>query len=167
LTTPDLLHLPSGQQAIPASALDYVQALDTISKSSGLAVTVPDFGTLDDDDYRAVIGSASVLQGEQVRLTWSAMTARIRPGIIDSSQARVARPLITEQDLIANISGVEHHIGRAFTYLLSARIEENQEAQPDTDGHVEVTIVPGDSTEAIMTTEALAPEALQQLTVES
>lgn len=167
LAVTEVVRLPSGQQAIPASVLDYAEALDTISHRSGLAVTLPDFSALTEDDYRAVIGAAKVLRGERTRLTWSSITARVRPGVIEPSQATIARPMMTEQDLIVKIADTEHPIGRAFTYLLSARIDGDPNAEPGSDGNIEVTIVPGDNAQAVMTTEALTPEAIQDFAVES
>ena len=167
LTVADALPLPSGNQAIPAFVLEYVEALDLISSTSGTIINLPDLAALTSEDYRSILGAAGVLRGERIPLTWSSITARIRPGAIDPAQADVGHQIMTEQDLIVNIAGTEHRIGRAFTYLHSARISGNLSAEPGPDGNIEVTIVPAADNRAIMTTQALTPDSVERLISES
>lgn len=163
LRVADALSLPSEAQAIPALVIDYVDALDSISSTSGEPINLPDLAALTHDDYQAVLGAAGVLRGEPVPITWSSVTARIRPGTVDPAQASVGHPLMTEQDLIVNVGDTPHRIGRAYTYLLSGRISGNLKAEPAPDGTIGITIVPGNNNRAIITTQALGPEDVQRL----
>lgn len=160
----DELPLPSEVQAIPPLVIEYVEALNAISSTSGEPINLPDIATLTSDDYQAILGIAGVLRGDRVPVTWSSVTARIRPGVVTPEQAAVGHQLMTEQDLIVSVGDTQHKIGRAFTYLLSARISVNSDAEPSADGTVSVTIVPeGSNNRAIMTTQALSPEDAQRL----
>jgi hypothetical protein len=162
LTPVDSPHLPEGVQAMPSQVLAYAEALGAISRSSGLQVKFPDLSSLTSDDYRDIIGIGRLLRGEHVRITWSAITARVRSGSIEPSQTANPQPMMTAQDLAVKIMGTEHRVGRSFTHLLSASIVGDLKADPDADGNIEITIVPGDNNQAIMTTEALTSESIQQ-----
>jgi hypothetical protein len=167
--TVDSLHLPDGLRGmpIPIQVLTYAEALSVVSHASGLPVKFPDLTSLTNDDYREIIGIGNLLRGDHVRLTWSAITARIRPGSIEIRQTIDAQPMVTAQDLAVNIMGTEHHVGRVFTHLLSARIVGDLMADPGADGNIEIMIVPGDNDQAIMTTEALTPESVQRYSGDS
>lgn len=56
LTVADSLPMPDAPQAIPATVLQYAEALDTISQRSNKLITLPDFSTLTVDDYANMIG---------------------------------------------------------------------------------------------------------------
>jgi hypothetical protein len=161
LTTVETPRLPEDSEAIPASLLDYAEALDAISRISEQPISAPDFAALADDEYRNVVAAAKLLGGEHVRLTWSSITARVPASSISPDQVAMPQSMMTAQDLNIEVAGAEHRIGRVFTYLLSANITGDLAAEPGPDGNIEITIVPGENDEAVMTTEALSPPAVQ------
>jgi hypothetical protein len=163
LTVADWLPLPESPQTIPATALEYAESLQAISQRSGKMIEFPDLADVTEDDYTNIIGIGKVLRGERVPLTWSSITARIRPGVIDP-ETLAARPLMTSQNLIATISDNQYDLGQFYTYLLSAHIEGDLSAEPGPDGNIPIAIVPGDNNQAIMTSQPLTSEEAQQLT---
>lgn len=163
LTVVDGLPLPESPQTIPATALEYAESLQAISQRSGKVIELPHLADVTEDDYSNIIGIGKVLRGERVPVTWSSITARLRPGIIDS-ETLAARPRMTSQSLTATISGTQYDLGQFYTYLLSARIEGDLSAEPGPDGNLQIAIVPGDNNQAIMTSQPLTPEEAQELT---
>ena len=165
LTVADGFPLPESPQIIPATALEYAESLQAISQRSGKVIELPEFADVTEDDYSNIIGIGKVLRGERVPLTWSSITARVRPGVDPKTLA--ARPLMTSQNLTATISGTQYDLGQFYTYLLSTRIEGDLRAEPGPDGNLPIAIVPGDSSQAIMTSQPLTPEEAQELTADA
>ena len=166
LTVADGLPLPESQQAIPATALEYAESLQAISQRSGKVIELPNLADVTEEDYRNIIGIGKVLRGEQVPLTWSSITARVRPGVITPETLAATRRM-TSQNLYATISGTQYDLGLFYTYLLSARIEGDLHAEPNPDGNIPIMIVPGDNNQAIMTSQLLTPEEVQELTADA
>jgi hypothetical protein len=158
LTVADRLPLPASPQAIPPVVLDYAEALDVIGQRSNQLITVPDFSTLTAHDYASVIGTASILRGQAAYGTWASIPLRRKPGEIDPRLAATASPVATEQPLTVSIAGIEYDLGRAYSYLPSARVEGDLNAVPGPDGTIELTLVPGDNNHAIRSVQALSTD---------
>jgi len=158
LTAADSLPLPDSPQAVPPTALHYVEALDTISQHSDKLVTLPDISAFTVEDYADATGTASILCGGAAYGTWTPISANPKPGDINPGLATAAGPVTTDQPLIVSIAGVEHDLGRAHSYLLSARIEGDLNAEPDPDGTIAVTAVPGANNHAVRSIRALSPD---------
>jgi hypothetical protein len=163
LTAADNLPLPDSPQAIPSTVLRYAEALDIISQSNNRLITLPDLSTLTVDDYASVIGTASMLRGEAAYGTWTSIPAHPRPGQINPLLAITADPVSTTQPLVVSIAGVEHELGSAYSYLPSARVEGDLNAQPGPDGTIAVTLVPGDNNHAIRSIRALSTDEVNTL----
>lgn len=162
LKVADEIPLPGSQQSVSAIALEYVESLEAISRRSGTVIELPDLAEVAPEDYTNIIGVGDVLRGERVPMTWTSITARFRPEIINPDTL-TARPLMTAQDVSVTISGIQHELGKFYTYLLSPRIEVDQSAASDPDGNIPVTIVPGDNNDAVMTSQPLTVEEAQGL----
>jgi hypothetical protein len=158
LTAADSLPLPDSPQAVPSTVLHYVEALDTISQRSNKLVTLPDISALTIEDYASVTGAASILRGGAAYGTWTPIPAHPKPGDIDPGLATTAGPVTTDQPLTVSIEGVEHDLGRAHSYLPSARIEGDLNAEPGPDGTIAVTVVPGENNHAVRSIRALSPD---------
>ena len=158
----DEIPLPESQQSVPAIALEYVESLEAISRRSGKLIELPDLAEVTPEDYTNIIGVGSVLRGERVPVTWSAMEARFHPGVIDPDTP-TNQPMMTSQDVSVIISAVQHDLGQFYSYLLSPRIEGDLKAAPGADGKIPVTIVPGDNNDAVMTSQPLTVEEAQGL----
>jgi hypothetical protein len=165
LTVIDGLPLPDSPQIVPAIALEYAESLQAISQRSGKVIEFPDLSQETADGYTSIIGIGRVLRGQATPLTWSSITARIRPGSI-AKGSFIDQPMATEQDLTVTISSIEHALGRFYTYLISADIEGDMNAVPGPDGHIPVTIVPRENNRAIMTSRFLTPEQYKELVAE-
>jgi hypothetical protein len=163
LTAADNLPLPDSPQAIPSTVVHYAEALDIISQRSNRLITLPDFSTLTVDDYATVIGTAGILRGEAAYGTWASITARPRPGQIDPRLASTPGPVSTTQPLLVSIAGVEHDLGSAYSYLPSARVEGDLNAQPGPDGTIAVTLVPGDNNHAVRSIRTLTTDEVNAL----
>lgn len=163
LTVASAFALSESSPAISAATLEYVEALEAISRRSGKLILLPELTEVPQDDYKNIIGIGRVLRGEQSPGTWSPVRVRVLPAPAGVDLG-VARPYPMSQDVAVVISGVEHALGKLYTYLLSARIEVDADAEPDETGHVPATMVPGDNNRAVMIDRFLSPEEVQQLT---
>lgn len=161
LTPADSLPLPDSPQAIPAIVLDYAGALDIISQRSNSLLTVPDFSALAIEDYATVIGTANILRGEPALGTFESIPMPRRPGEIDPSLAQAPGPRATTQPLTVVIAGVEYDLGSAHTYLPSARVEGDLNAEPGPDGTIELMLVPGESNYAVRSLRLLSRQDVQ------
>jgi hypothetical protein len=166
LTVADGLPLPESPQAISATALDYAESLQAISQRSGKVIELPNLTDVTEDDYRNTIGIGRVLRGEQVPLTWPSIAAGARPGVI-TPETLAATSRMISQNLYATISDTQYDLGQLYTYLLSARIEGDLSAEPSPDGNIPIALVPGDNNQAIMTSQLLTPEEVQELTADA
>jgi hypothetical protein len=163
LTAASAFTLSESSPAVSATALEYVEALDAISRRSGKLILLPELTEVPLDEYKAIIGIGRALRGEQSPVTWSPMRAGVLLAAIGLDLG-VARPYPMSQDVTVKISGVEHALGTLYTYLLSARIEVDPDGEPDETGQVPATIVPGDNNQAVMMNRFLSPEEVQRLT---
>ncbi|HEV2402999.1 MAG TPA: hypothetical protein VGS08_02240 [Candidatus Saccharimonadales bacterium] len=161
LSIADGIPLPETSHSVPAIALEYTESLEAISRRSGKLINLPDLNQVDKEDYRNIIGIGRVLRGERVPVTWTSITAHTRPGT--SELEAIANPLATSQNLTLQLSGVQHDLGQFYTYLLSARIEGDLNAEPDSNGNIPITIVPDGSDQAIMTNYWLTPEEVREM----
>jgi hypothetical protein len=161
LTAADSLPLPGSPQAIPAPVLHYAEALDIISQRSNTAIPLPELSALTSDDYAAVIGAAAILRGEAAYGTWVPIPAHPKPDEIDPRLMATAGPVSTEQPLTVSVAGIEYDLGKAYSYLPSARIEGDITADPGPDGTIDVTLVPGDDNHAVRSLRKLSRADVQ------
>lgn len=75
----------------------------------------------------------------------------------------VPGPICTTQPLTATIAGVEHNLGSAISYLMSARAEGDPDAEPGLDGTIAVTLVPGENNHAIRCVRELSTDEVADL----
>jgi hypothetical protein len=162
LTAASAFALSESSPTISPAVLEYVEALEAISRRSGKLILLPELTEVPQDEYRDIIGIGRVLRGEQSPGTWSPFRVRVLPAAVGVNPG--ARPYPMSQDVAVEISGVKHSLGQLYTYLLSARIEVDVDAEPDETGQVAATVVPGDNDRAVMTDRFLSPEEVQQLT---
>jgi hypothetical protein len=155
--------LSESSPTISDTALAYVEALEAISQRSGKLILLPELTEVPQDEYKEIIGIGRVLRGEQSPFTWAPIRARVLPARI-GLHLDVARRYPMSQDVAVRLSGVEHALGKLYTYLLSARIEVDADAEPDKNGAVPATIVPGDNNQGVMTDRFLSPEEVEGLT---
>jgi hypothetical protein len=165
-TVADGLPLPESQQTIPAIALEYAESLQVISQRSGKVIEFPDLADVTENDYSNIIGIGKVLRGERVSLTWSSITAQVRPGGIEP-ETLASGLRMTSQNVTATISGTQYDLGQFYTYLLSARIEGDLGAEPGPDGNIPMAILPGDNNQAVMTSHPLTLAEAQELTADA
>jgi|GEM_PF-4871616 len=71
--------------------------------------------------------------------------------------------MATDQPLTVSIAGIEHDLGRANSYLPSARVEGDLGAEPGPDGTIEVTLVPGDNNDAVKSIRKLSTDEVKAL----
>jgi hypothetical protein len=69
LTTASAFSLSESSPTISATALEYVEALEAISRRSGKMILLPDLTEVPEDEYKEIIGIGRVLRGEQSPLT--------------------------------------------------------------------------------------------------
>jgi hypothetical protein len=163
LTAADSLPLPDPPPAIPAAVLFYAEALGTISQHANTTIVLPELPTLTASDFASVIGTASILRGEAAYGTWTSIPAHPRPGQFDPRLYTTPGPISTTQPLTVSIAGVEHDLGNAYSYLPSARVEGDPNAEPGPDGTVPVTLVPGDNNDAIRSIGKLSTDEVTAL----
>jgi hypothetical protein len=163
LTAAEGLPLPNLPPAVPALILAYAEALATISEHANATIALPDLPTLTADDFANVIGTAGVLRGDVVYGTWTQIQTHRRPGEIDPRLYTAPGPVVTTQPLIVSIAGVEHNPGNAYSYLPSARAEGDPDAEPGPDGTIKVTLVPGDSNDAVRSIRELSVDEVTAL----
>jgi hypothetical protein len=155
LTVASAFALSESSPTISPAVLEYVEALEAISRRSGKLILLPELTEVPQDEYRDIIGIGRVLRGEQSPSTWSPFGVRVLPAAAGGDLG--ARPYPMSQDVAVVIAGVQHALGQLYTYLLSARIEVDADAQPDETGHVAATMVPGDNDRAVTTDRFLLP----------
>jgi hypothetical protein len=166
LTVAAAFPLPDSPQIIPATALEYAESLQAISRRSGKLIKLPDLSEVTEEEYKDIIGLGRVLRGEKSPVTWSSTPARMIPGAIGSNSSH-DRPMMIAQSITATVADVQHELGQLYTYLLSARIEGGKNAEPGPDGKIPVTIVPDDNNQAIMTSRILSPEEALELATDA
>jgi hypothetical protein len=154
--------LSESSPAVSATALEYVEALDAISRRSGKLILLPELTEVPVDEYKDIIGIGRVLRGEQSPVTWSPVRTRVLPAPIGVDLGVARLPNVAGR--CVKISGVEHALGRLYTSLLSARFEADADAEPDENGHVPATMVPGDDNQAVLMDRFLSPEEVERLT---
>jgi len=79
-----------------------------------------------------------------------------RPGEIDPLFVTAAGPVATTEPLAVSIAGTEHDLGNAYSYLPSARIEGDLNAEPSSNGTVELMLVPGKNNCAVRSMRQLS-----------
>ena len=163
LTAADSLPLPDPPPAVPAAVLLYAEALATISQHATTTIVLPDLPALTADDFASVIGTASILRGEAAYGTWTSIPAHPKPGQFDPRLYTTPGPVSTTQPLTVSIAGVEHNLGSAYSYLPSARVEGDPNAEPGPDGTIPVTLVPGDNNDAIRSIRRLSTDEVAAL----
>ena len=108
-----------------------------------------------------MIGTANILRGEAALGTFASIRAPRRPGEIDPRLAAASGPIATTQPLTVTIAGVEYDLGSAHTYLPSARVEGDLNAEPGPDETIELTVVLGESNYAVRSLRVLGTEDVQ------
>lgn len=165
LNVVDEFVLPDFLQTIPAIAVELVESLEVISRRSEKDISFPSLGELDEEDYTNIISVGRMLRGELVPITWTVITAHMHADVWreNSFSNGVLR---TTQGLVFTFLGELYDVGQLNTYLLSARIEADFDAEPDEHGTIPITIVPDKNDQAVTTSRVLAPNEAQTLSVD-
>lgn len=162
LTVIDEFALPDFSQTIPATTVEFVEALVAISQRSGKDIAFPEADKLDEEDYANIINIGKLLRGELLPVTWTSTQVHIRADAVGSNffSQGVVR---TVQGLTFTFMGDSHDLGQFNTYLFSPRLDGDLNAKPGDDGTIALTIVPDKNNRAVTTSRDLAPDEAQVL----